>query len=257
VSLADKSIVVTGATGIAAAAAHKVAQHGGRVFVIAIDEEDCRSLISELKAGGASAGFRDADLTVEAEADEAFNAAVSFLGGIDGLFAVAGGSGRPFGDGAAHEVTMEAWEKTQQMNVSPMFLAVRNAIRHFGDSGGSIVVITSVLATSPSPHLFGTHAYAASKGAANAFVTALASYYAEAGIRVNAIAAGLVRTPMSARAAADPETVAYAGRKQPLAGGLLEPEAIADAAVFLLSDESSQITGQVLSVDGGWGVTEA
>jgi NAD(P)-dependent dehydrogenase (short-subunit alcohol dehydrogenase family) len=62
---------------------------------------------------------------------------------------------------------------------------------------------------------------------------------------------------MSARAGSDPETVAYASRTQPLAGGFLEPEAIADAAVFLLSDESSQITGQVLTVDGGWGVTEA
>lgn len=255
--LADKSIVVTGATGIAAAAAHKLARQGGKVFVIAIDDEDCRSLIAELEAGGASAGFRVADLRVEAEADGAFEAAVSFLGGIDGLFAVAGGSGRPFGDGPTHQLTLEAWEKTVQANASPMFLAVRNAIRHFGDSGGSIVVISSVLATSPSPHLFGTHAYAASKGAANAYVTALASYYAEAGIRVNGIAPGLVRTPMSARAGSDPETVAYASRKQPLAGGFLEPEAIADAAVFLLSDESSQITGQVLTVDGGWGVTEA
>ncbi|HEX6298948.1 MAG TPA: SDR family oxidoreductase [Acidimicrobiia bacterium] len=255
--LAGKSIVITGATGIAAAAAHEVAHQGGKVFVIAIDDKDCHSLISELVAGGATAGFRDADLTVEAEADAAFEAAVSFLGGFDGLFAVAGGSGRPFGDGPAHELTLEAWEKTVRANASPMFLAVRNAIRHFGDLGGSIVVVSSVLATSPSPHLFATHAYAASKGAANAYVTALASYYAVAGIRVNAIAPGLVRTPMSARAAAHPETVAYASRKQPLAGGFLEPEAIADAAVFLLSDESSQITGQVLSVDGGWGVTEA
>lgn len=255
--LADKSIVVTGATGIAAAAAHKVAREGGEIFVVAIDEEDCRNLVSELEAEGAIAGFRQADLTVEAEADEAFEAAFSFLGGIDGLFAVAGGSGRRFGDGPSHELTLEAWEKTVQANASPMFLAVRNAIRHFGPAGGSIVVISSVLATSPSPHLFGTHAYPASKGTANAYVTALASYYAAAGIRVNAIAPGLVRTPMSARAASDPETVAYASRKQPLAGGLLEPEAVADAAVFLLCDESSQITGQVLSVDGGWSVTEA
>lgn len=254
--LADRSIVITGATGIAAAAARKVAHQGGRVYVIAIDEEECHSLVSELVGAGATAGFGDADLTVEAEADAAFEAAVSFLGGLDGLFAVAGGSGRPFGDGPAHELTLEAWEKTVQANASPMFLAVRNAIRHF-DSGGSIVVVSSVLATNPSPGFFGTHAYAASKGAANAYVTALASYYAGAGVRVNAIAPGLVRTPMSARAAADPETVAYASRKQPLAGGFLEPEAIADAAVFLLSDESSQITGQVLSVDGGWGVTEA
>lgn len=255
--LAEKSIVITGATGIAAAAAGKVAREGGNVFVISIDEGECRSLVSDLEASGARAGFRQADLTVEAEADAAFEVALSFLDGLDGLLAVAGGSGRRFGDGPAHELTLEAWEKTVRANANPMFLAVRNAIRSFGDSGGSIVVVSSVLATSPSAHLFGTHAYAAAKGAANAYVTALASYYAESGIRVNAIAPGLVRTPMSARAGSDPETVAYANRKQPLAGDLLEPEDIADAALFLLSDESSQITGQLLSVDGGWGVTEA
>ena len=255
--LADKSIVITGATGIAAAAARKVAHEGGKVFVISLVEDECRTLISELEADGAAASFQAADLTVEAEADDSFEAAVSFLGGFDGLFAVAGGSGRRHGDGPAHDLSLEAWEKTIQMNGHPMFLAVRNAIRQMRGSGGSVVVVSSVLPTSPVPSLFATHAYAASKGAANAFVTSLASYYADTGIRVNAIAPGLVRTPMSERAAADPETAAYAGRKQPLAGGFLQPEDIANAAVFLLSDESSQITGQVIPVDGGWGVTEA
>jgi NAD(P)-dependent dehydrogenase (short-subunit alcohol dehydrogenase family) len=255
--LSGRSIVVTGATGIAAAAARKVAEEGGKVFVISIDEADCRSLGSELEALGALAGFEAADLTVEADADRSFEAAASFLGGIDGLLAVAGGSGRKHGDGPAHEMSLQAWEKTLQINTNPMFLAVRNGIRHMRDSGGSVVVVSSVLANSPVPHLFATHGYAAAKGAANAFVTTLAAYYAGARIRVNAIAPGLVRTPMSQRAAADPETVAYAEKKQPLASGFLEADDIADAAIFLLGDESSQITGQVLSVDGGWGVTEA
>jgi NAD(P)-dependent dehydrogenase (short-subunit alcohol dehydrogenase family) len=257
VRLADKSIVVTGATGIAAAGARKIAEEGGNVFVISRDEDECQSLVSELEAKGVAAGFAAADLMLEVKADDAFEAAAHFLGGIDGLFAVAGGSGRKFGDGPAHEMTLEAWEKTFQMNANPLFLAVRNAIRHIGDSGGSIVIVSSVLASRPVPHLFATHAYAASKGAANAFVTTLAAYYANSKVTVNAIAPGLVRTPMSERAAADPETVAYASRKQPLAGGFIEAEDVASAAVFFLSDESSQITGQVLSVDGGWSVTEA
>jgi NAD(P)-dependent dehydrogenase (short-subunit alcohol dehydrogenase family) len=62
---------------------------------------------------------------------------------------------------------------------------------------------------------------------------------------------------MSERAARDPATVEYALRKQPVAGGFLAPDAVADAAVFLLSAESAQVTGQVLAVDGGWSVTEA
>ncbi|MGH8950959.1 MAG: SDR family NAD(P)-dependent oxidoreductase, partial [Acidimicrobiia bacterium] len=146
---------------------------------------------------------------------------------------------------------------TFRINTNPMFLATSRAIGHMRGRGGSVVIISSVLATSPSPVHFATHAYASAKGAANSYVKTLAAYYAVDGIRVNAIAPGLVRTPMSERAASDPETVEYAARKQPLAGGFLEADDIAGTAVFLLSDESSQVTGQVIAVDGGWGVTEA
>jgi NAD(P)-dependent dehydrogenase (short-subunit alcohol dehydrogenase family) len=87
-------------------------------------------------------------------------------------------------------------------------------------------------------------------------VRTTASYYAPEAIRVNAVAPGLVATPMAARAAGDPATVAYAASKQPLACGLLEPEDVGDAALFLLSPEARRITGQVLAVDGGWSVVE-
>lgn len=255
--LADKSIVVTGSTGIAAAGARRACAEGARIFVVSLDEDDCRSLVSDIEGEGGVASYAVADLTVEAEAMSAFDRAVGFLGAFDGIFAVAGASGRRFGDGPAHEVTLSAWAKTLEINTHPMFLATRIAIDNMRGRGGSVVVVSSVLAESPSPQLFDTHAYAAAKGAANSYVRATASRYASDGIRVNAVAPGLVRTPMSERAAADPETVEYAKRKQPLAGDFLEPEHVAGAAVFLLSDEASQITGQVLDVDGGWSVTEA
>lgn len=255
--LAGKSIAITGATGIAAAAARKAAKEGAAVFVVSLGEMDCRDLVATIESGGGKAGFHVADLTVEAETEAAFDAALGFLGCIDGLFAVVGGSGRKYGDGPAHEVTLDGWQKTFEINAVPMFLASSMAIGHMRENGGSLVIVSSVLANSPSPGHFATHAYAAAKGAANSFVRTLAAYYADDGIRVNAIAPGLVRTPMSERAARDPETVSYSARKQPLAGGFLEPDAIADAAVFLLSDESSQITGQLIAVDGGWSITEA
>jgi NAD(P)-dependent dehydrogenase (short-subunit alcohol dehydrogenase family) len=125
------------------------------------------------------------------------------------------------------------------------------------DPNGSIVLVSSTLALHPSPALFATHAYTAAKGGILALTRALAAYYAPHGIRVNALAPGLVTTPMSARAAGDPQSVAYARRKQPLAGGFLTAEDVAAAALFLLSDEARYITGQVLAIDGGWGVTEA
>ena len=115
----------------------------------------------------------------------------------------------------------------------------------------------SVLAAHPVPSHFATHAYAAVKGAEISLTTAMASYYASDGIRANAIAPGLIRTPMAERAAEDPVIVDYAARKQPLAGGLIEAHDVAEAAAFLLSDRSRQITGQVLAVDGGWSVVES
>lgn len=221
-----------------------------------LEESECRELVSDLESRGGAAAFQTADLRVESEAAGVFQSALEFLRRIDGLVAVAGASGRPFGDGPIHEMSLEGWERTLQANLTPLFLATRFAVASMLESGGgSVVVVSSVLATSPVPELFATHAYGAAKGAANSLVTSLAAYYAARAIRVNGVAPGLVRTPMSARAQADAATVDYATRKQPLAQGFLEPDHVADAVVFLLSDESAQVTGQVIAVDGGWTVT--
>ena len=85
---------------------------------------------------------------------------------------------------------------------------------------------------------------------------AAAAYYAPSGIRVNIIAPGLVRTPMTARAQADPQITEYMLHKQPLSKGLLSAEDVARTACFLLSSSSGPITGQVVTVDGGWAVSE-
>ena len=249
--------MVTGASGIAAAGALRAAREGASVFIVSKFEEECRSLADLLVASGGEVGWASADLTDESQADDAFDAAATHLGGLDGLFAVAGGSGRAHGDGPVHDIPLQGWARTMALNTHPFFLATRNAVRHMGEGGGSIVIVSSVLATSPVPSLFSTHAYAAAKGAANAFVTSVAAFYAGNGIRVNAIAPGLVRTPMSERAGSDPMTMEYVGRKQPLAGGFLEPDAVASLAAFLLSEDAAMITGQVIAVDGGWSVTEA
>ena len=126
-----------------------------------------------------------------------------------------------------------------------------------GDATGSIAIVSSVLAFSPSPEMFATHAYAAIKGAEISLATSMAAYYAPHGIRVNVVAPGLVDTPMAARAAGDPVIVAFAKRKQPLADGLLMPEDLAPLATFLMADESRAVTGQTIAVDGGWSVTDA
>jgi NAD(P)-dependent dehydrogenase (short-subunit alcohol dehydrogenase family) len=261
--LRHRVVVVTGASGIAAAGARRFAREGAAVFVVSRDPGGCEALAADIAAAGGRIAWAAADLRDEAATVAAVGRARERFGRIDGLFAVAGGSGRRFGDGPLHEMTVEGWSETLAINGLPAFLASREVVRAMLElpaepptAGGSIVIVTSVIVSDPVPSLFATHAYAAIKGAEDALALTMAAYYAPYGIRVNTIAPGSVATPMSARAAADPPTSAYVVAKQPLAAGFLPPESVADAALFLLSDEARHITGQRIAVDGGWGVTE-
>jgi NAD(P)-dependent dehydrogenase (short-subunit alcohol dehydrogenase family) len=106
--LADRVCVVTGATGIAAAAAARFIEEGASVFTIAIDGDQCSDLYDTLDAGAEHA-WAVADLSDESAAIAAFAACIERLGTIDGLFAVAGGSGRAFGDGPVDTIPLGAW----------------------------------------------------------------------------------------------------------------------------------------------------
>jgi NAD(P)-dependent dehydrogenase (short-subunit alcohol dehydrogenase family) len=121
---------------------------------------------------------------------------------------------------------------------------------------GAVLLMSSVLSRYPAPEFFGTHGYAASKGAIDGLARSTAATYAGDGIRINAIAPSLIATPMSRRAQDDPRIVGYLAEKQPLAAGPIDPDAVTDVALHLLSDEARMMTGQVVSVDGGWSVSE-
>ena len=123
--------------------------------------------------------------------------------------------------------------------------------------GGTVLNMGSVLGSSPSPQYFATHAYASCKSAVIGFTKSLAAYYAPQQVRFNLIVPALVETPMSQRAAADERIMKFVATKQPLDGGRIgRPEDLDAAVVFFLSDASKFCTGQVLTIDGGWSVTE-
>jgi NAD(P)-dependent dehydrogenase (short-subunit alcohol dehydrogenase family) len=246
------NVVITGSTGIAAAAAQRLAQTGHRVFVISRSQANCQELVSTL---GSDADYALADLQDEPSAVAAFVAAAKVMGRIDALVAVAGGSARRFGDGWLHEMTVEGWNKSLELNLTTLFLSVREAIRQMRSQGGggSIVMTSSVLATSPQPDNFTTHAYAAAKAAITGLTSPLAAAYAADHIQINTVAPGLVRTPMAQRAATDEAILAFAARKQPLAGDMLTAQSVGDALAWFV--DAQHITGQVLAVDGGWSVT--
>jgi len=178
---------------------------------------------------------------------------------FDALYHVAGGSGRKQGDGPLHQLTDAGWDYTLNLNLTSVFYSNRAAVQQFlkQGSGGSVLNLSSVLATSPSPHFFSTHAYTAAKAAVIGMTRAAAAYYASRQIRFNVLAPGLVATPMSQRAQEDPGIMQFISTKQPLDGGRIgRPNDLDAAAAYFLSDESRFVTGQVLSVDGGWSVSE-
>jgi NAD(P)-dependent dehydrogenase (short-subunit alcohol dehydrogenase family) len=260
--LAGRSVVVTGATGIAAASAHLFAAEGARLFVISRTADHCRALVDDLVASGAWAGGAAADLTDAEQAEAAVARAGAELGRIDGLFAVAGGSGRRYGDGLVHELTAEAWDRTLALNATSQVLTIGAVLRRMlaqepdaTGSRGAVCAMSSILAFDAEPGLFPTHAYAASKGAIATLTRAMAAAYVRLGIRINAVAPSLTTSRMSIRAAADDATQRFARWRQPLTDGFLPAAEVANVALFLLSSEARAITGQVLVVDGGWSVT--
>jgi len=256
-SLENKSLVVIGGTsGLGLSAAKAFLAAGARVVVVGRDGEKVEAAEREL--GRNMLGFV-ADATDAKSAPAAINIALGNFQRFDGLYHVAGGSGRRQGDGPLHELTDEGWEYTLNENLTSMVYSNRAAVQQFlkQQSGGTILNMGSVLGFSPSPRYFGTHAYAAAKAAIIGLTKAAAAYYASANIRFNVVAPALVATPMSQRAQNDEEILAFVASKQPLEGGRIGlPSDLDGAAVFFMSDASRFVTGQVLAVDGGWTVSE-
>lgn len=255
--LGGKSLVIIGGTsGLGLSAAQAFLAAGARVVAVGRNEETAGQAAELL---GSQAHVLTGDAASPQTAQRAVEEALARFGNFHGLYHVAGGSGRKWGDGPLHEISDDAWEKTLQLNLTSVFYSNRAAILQFlaQGTGGSILNMGSVLATSPSPHFFATHAYATAKAAIVGMTKAAAASYAAQGIRCNVLAPALVETPMARRAAGDEQILRFIKTKQPLDGGRIgQPSDLDAAAVYFMSDGSRFATGQVLTVDGGWSVSE-
>lgn len=251
-----KIVIIGGTTGLGLSAAKAFIQQGAKVVAVGRNPESSQQARQEF---GNSGSVLTGDAIQEDTAPQAIELCLREWGSFDGLYHVAGGSGRRMGDGPLHEITLEGWQKTMELNLTSLMLSNRAAVRAFLDAkkGGSILNMGSVLGYAPAPQYFATHAYAAAKAAIIGFSKSIAAYYAKDNIRVNVLAPGLVETPMAQRAARDAAIVDYVQTKQPLDGGRIgRAEDLDQAACYFMSDGSFFTTGQVLAVDGGWSVSE-
>jgi len=255
--LKGKSVlIVGGSTGLGLSAAKACAANGARLVLVGRKRESLEAAQREIDG---EVTLVQGDAMESSTADQAVASAVENFGRLDGLYHVAGGSGRRMGDGPLHEITDEGWDYTLRLNLTGLFYSNRAAVRQFlkQSSGGSILNMGSVLGQHPSPRYFSTHAYAATKSAVLGYTKSIASYYAKDSIRANVLAPALVETPMSQRASEDDAILDFIRTKQPLAGGRNGRASDLDAAaVFFLSDGAAFVTGQSLFVDGGWSVSE-
>jgi NAD(P)-dependent dehydrogenase (short-subunit alcohol dehydrogenase family) len=253
--LQNKNIlIIGGTTGLGLSAAKVFIANGANVVVVGRNAEsvaDAKKILDK-NAEAISGDATNADTAINA-----INICIEKFGSFDGLYHVAGGSGRKMGDGPLHELTLEGWNKTIELNLTSLMLSNQAAVKKFLElkKSGTILNMGSVLGYSPSPKYFSTHAYAATKSAIIGFTKSIAAYYATNNIRVNVIAPALVETPMAQRAANDEEILNFIKTKQPLDGGRIgQPEDLDGLAVYFMSDASKFTTGQVIAVDGGWGI---
>jgi len=255
--LLNKNIVIIGGTtGIGLSAAKAFVANGANIVIVGRNAD---SVAETKKILGNNAETISADAAHSDTAANAIDICIKKFGGFDGLYHVAGGSGRRMGDGPLHELTVEGWNKTLELNLTSLMLSNQAAIKKFIslNQSGTILNMGSVLGFSPSPEYFSTHAYAAAKSAIIGFSKSVAAYYAKNNIRINVIAPALVETPMAQRAASDETILNFIKTKQPLDGGRIgHSDDLDGLAVYFMSDQSKFTTGQVIAVDGGWSISE-
>jgi len=241
-------VLITGAgIGIGRATAHAFARAGYAVMVTDVLENEGRAVAEAIKASGGTAEFRNVDVTSTAAVDQAVADAEAIYGRLDCVVANAG---------IAHRVPLDQmsdakWDETMDVDLKGVMRVVRAAAPGMARHGvGAVIALSSIMGVA---YGWSEHAhYSAAKAGVVGLVRGLAVELASAGVRVNGIAPGYIRTAqaLSREHSLGPEGLEQAASFIPM-GRVGEPEDVADVALFLASGAARYVTGQVIVVDGG------
>ncbi len=244
--LKDKVAIVTGAaSGMGAATARLFAQEGAKVVLADLLVSEGATLVEEIGAAGGEARFQKLDVTSEAEWDALVSDTIAAYGKVDILINNAGVSG-------SHPdiLNTNTWDEQMNINAKGVFLGMRAVIPTMQKSGGGSIVNTSSISGFVGQK-FVHMGYNAAKGAVRLATKAAAVQFARENIRVNSVHPGIMPAMRTSKMTADPEVRAKMIRAVP-AGREGKVEEVANANLFLASDESSYITGIEVPVDGGF-----
>jgi len=245
--LKDKVAIITGAaSGMGAADARLFAAEGATVLVTDILEEEGKAVAAQCVAAGGKAAFERLDVREPGDWKRVADLTIARYGKWDVLVNNAGMSGAGFPD----VTDLDVYYQLMDTNLKGVFLGIRAAVPHMKDRGGSIINLSSISANTGT---FGLHiAYGASKGGVRALTKSAAVQFGPHNIRVNSIHPGVMPPMRSNRNPTGPN--ASSNRLMPRIplGRAGRAEEVANAALFLASDESSYITGLEVHVDGGF-----
>ena len=234
------AIITGGASGIGAATAKLFVENGAKVVIVDLNEEKGKAFEAELKANGGEALFIKANITSEEEVQHIFSTTVEQFGRVDVLFNNAG-----IGKVTRTErLSYAEWRNTVNVDLDGVFLVAQAGIKEMlKTGGGSIINTASMYGLVGSP---GSAAYNAAKGGVINLTRSLGLEYAMRGIRVNALCPGFIDTPLIPQ-----EMKEMLSQITPMQR-LGRPEEMATAVLFLASDDSSFMTGNTLTIDGGY-----
>jgi len=241
------ALISGGARGMGASEARLFAREGAAVIIGDILDEEGEATAASIAADGGRCRYVHLDVTQEADWQAAVAEAVAQFGSLDVLVNNAGIGSSSF---QIHEEPVELWDRTIDVNLKGVFLGTRAAVPAMLEAGGgSIINISSQLGIVGVP--YNGSAYQTSKGGVRIFTKAAALQYANRGIRVNSVHPGPIVTEMTRAGRDDPERLSIMLARIPM-GRYGEAEEVANAVLYLASEESSFVTGSEVVVDGGW-----